>query len=233
MLTTSYILSKMAYGTSDTSPSTHSRDTKFNASSPESSSGAAESFKGTPDTRMTSFSPNNISARSAKAPASLSIITNGATPIKFAMAVAGSTAYERDNGSTTSSNDQYGVNLKDPFISTIAAKAGPKLSPTASSFFPNQPTQVQAAGLIQLPSRSLPLPTPLPQSMSTFSRSSAASVKLLALQNGDYVHTNLSTETGLSRCLVVSKQGVSIKADEVQAYVAVSDFALISHSLFS
>ncbi|KAJ1335459.1 RNA recognition motif 2 [Microdochium nivale] len=206
----------MAYGTSDSSPSAHGRDTKFNASSPESSSGVAESFKGTPDTRLTSFSPNNISARSAKAPAPLSIITNGATPIKFAMAVAGPTT----NGSTTSSNDQYAVNLKDPFTSATAAKAGPKLSPTASTFFPNQPTQVQAAGLTQLPNRNLALPNSLPQTISAFSRSSAASVNLLALQNGGYVHTNLSTETGLSRCLVVSKQGASIKAAEVQAYVA-------------
>ncbi|KXJ94391.1 RNA recognition motif 2-domain-containing protein [Microdochium bolleyi] len=216
----------MAYGTSEASLSGHARDNGFNSSSPQSSSGAADSFKGTPDTRLTSFSPSHISARSAKAPASLSIITKGAAPVKFAMAVAGSKIYERDNGSTTPSGDHHTVNLKDPFISSTAAKVAPKLSPTASTFFPNSSTKIQEPNLPQLSSQTLAPPNSFPQSVNAYPAVSAAPcvqgvpATLLSSQDDGYVHSNLSTEIGLSRCLVVSKQGASVKAAEVQAYVA-------------
>jgi hypothetical protein len=105
------------------------RETVFNPSSPHSSSGGADSYKhdGTPDTRLTAFSPEENSARSNKQ--LLRSLALGASsdshPVRFQVQ-----ATESFRGSPAAIE-------KDPFItSSTTSKSGPKLSPTASSFRP-------------------------------------------------------------------------------------------------
>ena len=94
-----------------------SRETPFSPSSPHSSSGGADSFKGTPDTRVTAFSPDGDSTKSAGL---LKGATRSAsaTPVRFHMS------------SYRSSLTTLG---KDPFVTPGRGKG---LSPTASTFKP-------------------------------------------------------------------------------------------------
>ena len=90
-----------------------------NPSSPRSSSAGAESFKGTPDTRFTAFSPEGGSSKSSKVLHGL-IHSNSATP------PAG-----LPSGSFRSVGPAHLD--KDPFV-TPSNQAGTRLSPTASAF---------------------------------------------------------------------------------------------------
>jgi hypothetical protein len=92
-----------------------------NPSSPRSSNGGADSFKGTPDTRLTSMSPDESSKSS-------SLLKS------FARSAAIATSPARlPTGSFRSS---AGSHLdKDPFITSIQG-VGTRLSPTASAFSP-------------------------------------------------------------------------------------------------
>ncbi|KAH0426888.1 hypothetical protein CcaCcLH18_10064 [Colletotrichum camelliae] len=100
----------------------HTRESVvFNQSSPRSSVGGAESFKGTPDTRLTAFSPEEGSARSSRLLKSLGQDSPDTTPSRFhSIAFSG------------------GISIadKDPFITTTSNVALQKLSPTASAFQP-------------------------------------------------------------------------------------------------
>ncbi|KAK3692689.1 RNA recognition motif 2-domain-containing protein, partial [Podospora appendiculata] len=104
------------------------RETAFNPPSPHSSSGGADSYKheGTPDTRLTAFSPDENSARSNKILKALSLNASVEQhPVRFHVKSA-----EGYRAAQTAAE-------KDPFISsTTAPKAEQKLSPTASSFRP-------------------------------------------------------------------------------------------------
>ena len=103
------------------------REAAFNPSSPHSSSGGADSYKhdGTPDTRLTAFSPEESSARSSKLLKALNLSTpNDQQPVRFHV----------------QPNENYcaaPTTEKDPFISSSTTpKTDQKLSPTASSFRP-------------------------------------------------------------------------------------------------
>ncbi|EFQ36757.1 RNA recognition domain-containing protein 2 [Colletotrichum graminicola M1.001] len=100
----------------------HSRETDmFNPSSPRSSIGGAESFKGTPDTRLTAFSPEGGSTRSSRLLKSTSQDSLETTPSRYSTSAF---------GSVTSSAE------KDPFIAVKPNSGHQKLSPTASTFQP-------------------------------------------------------------------------------------------------
>ncbi|EQB59540.1 hypothetical protein CGLO_00038 [Colletotrichum gloeosporioides Cg-14] len=100
----------------------HNRESVvFNPSSPRSSVGGAESFKGTPDTRLTAFSPEEGSARSSRLLKSLGQDSPDATPSRFHSIAFGGGISNAD---------------KDPFITTTSNVALQKLSPTASAFQP-------------------------------------------------------------------------------------------------
>lgn len=114
------------------------RDNPFSPSSPRSSSGGAESFKGTPDTRLTAFSPTDSSAKSARLLHDICRSASTTPPVRSS---------GRGYPDTSSQND------KDPFVSH-GHHTG--LSPTASSFQPfphtsfstsNLPTGVVASAL--------------------------------------------------------------------------------------
>ncbi|KAK1598814.1 RNA recognition domain-containing protein 2 [Colletotrichum navitas] len=93
----------------------------FNPSSPHSSIGGAESFKGTPDTRLTAFSPEGGSTRSSRLLKSTSQDSPETTPSRYSTSAF---------GSVTSSAE------KDPFIAVKPNSGHQKLSPTASTFQP-------------------------------------------------------------------------------------------------
>ncbi|KAI8186821.1 Meiosis protein mei2 [Colletotrichum sp. SAR 10_70] len=100
----------------------HNRESVvFNPSSPRSSVGGAESFKGTPDTRLTAFSPEEGSARSSRLLKSLGQDSPDTTPSRFHSIAFGGAISNAD---------------KDPFITTTSNVALQKLSPTASAFQP-------------------------------------------------------------------------------------------------
>lgn len=98
-----------------------SRENPFHSSSPRSSSGGADSFKGTPDTRLTTFSPDDSSAKSAQLLRGATRSAS-ATPVKLSMS--------NFPGSTLSLD-------KDPFTTPGRGKG---LSPTASTFQPFTPS---------------------------------------------------------------------------------------------
>ena len=104
------------------------RDVSFNPPSPHSSSGGGDSYKngGTPDTRLTAFSPEDGSARSSKLISALSLSsTPNPAPVRFH--VPKTEAYTPGSSAAE----------KDPFTSSSSAfKLEQKLSPTASAFRP-------------------------------------------------------------------------------------------------
>lgn len=94
----------------------------FNPPSPQSSSAGAESFKGTPDTRLTVSSPPAVSTSWPRHAKHNGLNSSGASPVHFCVGVA-------DNSRLLSD--------KDPFVTTVQrASATFQLSPTASSFHP-------------------------------------------------------------------------------------------------
>jgi hypothetical protein len=98
------------------------RESSFHPSSPRSSSGGAESFQATPDTRLTAFSPQDGSVKSSRLLRNISTVGNDIQPISFPVTAYRGDASQRD---------------KDPFITgSQTARNQQKLSPTASAFRP-------------------------------------------------------------------------------------------------
>ncbi|TLD28944.1 hypothetical protein PspLS_03853 [Pyricularia sp. CBS 133598] len=161
----------------------------FNPSSPHSSNGAAESCKhdGTPDTRLTAFSPEENSAKSTEL---MATIASGSS----------------DSGSTNYSTNQAVQYLsgqsaieRDPFVSTDtpARKQEQKLSATASAFRPySSPLDAQGSG----------------DAASKFSPDQASSIQQSILS----IPTTLSTEGLLSRCIVVSSSSQLVGQNDIE-----------------
>ncbi|KAH6671641.1 RNA recognition motif 2-domain-containing protein [Plectosphaerella plurivora] len=98
----------------------HSASDTYDPVSPHSSSGPAESLKGTPDTRLTAFSPDESSARSSRLMKPANIRESGLAPILFPVKALTSHGHSTD---------------RDPFTTPKSPSAS-QLSPTASSFQP-------------------------------------------------------------------------------------------------
>ena len=206
-------LSIIRSGMSNTMALPQSREGNFNPTSPHSSSGAADSFKGTPDTRLTAFSPEDGSVRSAKVTGSLGLITREALQTKYPVS---------SPSSLDLSKKFYRSDLqleRDPFITVTGSseKANQKLSPTASSFFPLQSQLLPRVSVSELdlskektrePNYMYPL----------------ASSRSLPTEDQDlcYVHPHLSTDSGLSRCLVISRIGGGRLGEvDIEKYISV------------
>ncbi|KAK8848828.1 RNA recognition motif 2-domain-containing protein [Apiospora arundinis] len=143
--------------------------------SPRSSSGAADSFNGTPDTRLTTFSPDDGISRSVRAPHSIGLGLRDARGTIVAASPA-----------SLDSRRRY----RDPFVSSYS------LSPTASSFSPQSSTPVP--------------PTTGPPTV------------IAAKAADDFIHQELSTDSGVSRCLVIYVQGGgTIHKVEVDNYLSI------------
>lgn len=170
------------------------QDSSFNPSSPHSSSGGADSYKqeGTPDTRLTVFSPDENLTKS-----------NRLMP----------TTFGRDGPSNhptnvhTNPQECYGgapgAVERDPFVSNATIKAEQKLSPTASAFRPVSGS-FAAYG---------PPNTPLGTNISV-----NPNRQLFAPQ----ATVKFSDELGVSRCLVLYSQTQPVNIAEVEDYLVVS-----------
>lgn len=93
-----------------------SRDTMFNPQSPRPTTGVSGSFNGTPETRLTAFSPAEGSAKSASLLSGISRSSSTTTPVKPLITRYGGSVSQLE---------------KDPFVTQNT-----KLSPTASTFKP-------------------------------------------------------------------------------------------------
>jgi hypothetical protein len=171
------------------------RDTSFNPSSPHSSTGGADSYNhdGTPDTRLTAFSPDENSVRSSKHLKSTNLnVSSDSNNLHFHVQPE---AYPAAPDSAE----------KDPFISSASrSKAEQKLSPTASSFRP------VTLPLVANSSGSLTGPSGFGASYSpTYSGTSTGSVN------------RFSTELGISRYIVITCPSQAITSSNVEDYFQV------------
>ncbi|KAI2471666.1 RNA recognition motif 2-domain-containing protein [Annulohypoxylon bovei var. microspora] len=192
------------------------REGLYNPASPHSSSGAADSFKGTPDTRLTAFSPEDGSARSTRALGTLNPGSLETAPpaIKYGMntlqSLGQSSVFNLGNRHTD----------KDPFVSSTDSsfKGSQKLSPTASVFSP-LPSAFLPRGSASEPKRADALSEDLSQGYSQISGQSSRPASVPG--SSDFVHDKLSTDSGVSRCLVISARiGGNVTAGEVDLYVS-------------
>lgn len=183
----------------------------FNPTSPHSSSGAADSFNGTPDTRLTAFSHEDGSARSMRAPHSVHLGHKESRAVKITVTSPASL------DSSQARNLHHGpLQLdKDPFVSTGGLVKQPTqgLSPTASCFspFPSTPTPSEL--------QTMASATPTPQAPEQQQGEATGN-------KGSYtqVERELSTDMGLSRCVVVSstRGSVQVRLRDVEYYLSVS-----------
>ncbi|KAK0645879.1 RNA recognition motif 2-domain-containing protein [Cercophora newfieldiana] len=169
------------------------REASFNPPSPHSSTGGADSYKhdGTPDTRLTAFSPDENSARSSKLLKSTNAnVSSDSNNVHFHVKSEGY------HGAAPGSAE------KDPFISSASrSKAEQKLSPTASAFRP------VAIPLVANGSGSL-------AGQSSFGANYSPTLQ----SSNPSVGTRFSTELGLSRYIVVSSPEQPITSGNVEDY---------------
>lgn len=173
------------------------RDAVFNPSSPHSSSAGADSYKheGTPETRLTVFSPDDGSVRSNKIPTALGLNAPSDRSDHPAHFHHVNTIEGLGNPSAAAE--------KDPFVSsTTVAKGEQKLSPTASAFRPVSVPLVAHGSLNAPPGMNAGL---------------GANRQLFAPQ----ATARFSTELGVSRCLVLYSPSQPITLAEVEGYLEV------------
>ncbi|KAI1454988.1 RNA recognition motif 2-domain-containing protein [Annulohypoxylon moriforme] len=192
------------------------REGHYNPASPRSSSGAADSFKGTPDTRLTTFSPEDGSTRSARVLGTLSHSSLETAPptIKYGMNALQPFGQPGLFNLGTSHAD------KDPFISSAGSsfKGNQKLSPTASVFSP-LPSAFIPRGSASEPKRADAFSEDLSQGYSQISGPLPRPASVPA--PSDFVHDKLSTDSGVSRCLVISaRMGSNVTASDVDLYIS-------------
>ncbi|KAI0200701.1 RNA recognition motif 2-domain-containing protein [Astrocystis sublimbata] len=182
------------------------REGHFNPTSPHSSSGAADSFKGTPETRLTAFSPEDGSTKSSKAPQSLKARAQDNRTLRFAPNTRGTlelpSSFVRTNL----------LSERDPFVSSSALSASrtQKLSPTASVFLPYHGIYPSGLGA-ELEAQQIDDATdnPLPDQQS-----------MITTQQAKLPHIVLSTDTDMSRCLLITDPGRRLRAHDVGSYLS-------------
>ena len=174
------------------------RDATFNPSSPHSSSAGGDSYKheGTPETRLTVFSPEDTSVKSNRLLTAIGLNApsdHSVHPVHFHHA----------NTMEGYGNPSAAVE-KDPFVSTTTAvlKAEQKLSPTASAFRPVAVPLVAHGSLAASPGMSAGL---------------GANRQLFAPQ----AIARFSSELGVSRCLVLYSPSRPVTVTDVEDYLAV------------
>jgi hypothetical protein len=171
------------------------RDTAFNPSSPHSSSGGADSYnlEGTPETKLTVFSPDDNSARSNKLVSALSLNGPSDHPVHYHVK------------SVETFGDLSAASEKDPFVSsTTVPKTDQKLSPTASAFRPVSIPVVAHGSLNVSPGLNA-------------AGGLGANRQLFAPQ----ATAKFSNELGISRCLVVYSASQSVSISDVEGYLQV------------
>ncbi|OIW33953.1 hypothetical protein CONLIGDRAFT_570335 [Coniochaeta ligniaria NRRL 30616] len=169
---------------------TQPREAAFNPSSPHSSTGNADSYKneGTPDTRLTAFSPEEGSARSSKYYNSLTLTASDPQPLRYPGKLV------------NSFRPSLAQADKDPFTSQSSAKRDQRLSPLASDFQP-----LSSFG------------TPLQLGNSTFQRNDGSFDANRALFRSPTSLTG-GTRNAFTRYIVVASSGdLSLTPSDVDA----------------
>ncbi|KAJ8123704.1 hypothetical protein ONZ43_g404 [Nemania bipapillata] len=182
------------------------REGHFNPASPHSSSGAADSFKGTPETRLTAFSPEDGSAKSAKVPQSLNVRSHENRTLRF-VPTPRSTLELPSSFVRTNLHSE-----RDPFVSSSAIGSSriQKLSPTASVFLPYPSA---------LPGDPISQPVGLQRDDTVNSRGPDQQLSTNP-QQAKYTHAIISTDTDVSRCLVIVDPGCRLRAHDVGSYLS-------------
>ncbi|KAI0455684.1 RNA recognition motif 2-domain-containing protein [Xylaria acuta] len=176
------------------------REGHFNPASPHSSSGAADSFKGTPETRLTAFSPEDGSAKSSKAPHSLNVRTQENRTLRFAPNARGTLELPSSFVRTNLHSE------RDPFVSSsaIGANRTQKLSPTASVFLP-YPSVLHNG----------PVAEPVGQQKDDTTGNRGPDQQSITIpQQVKFAHAILSTDTNMSRCLIIADPGRRLRAHD-------------------
>ncbi|ROW14442.1 hypothetical protein VPNG_03848 [Cytospora leucostoma] len=176
----------------------------FHPSSPPSE-GGADSYnnEGTPDTRLTTFSPLEDSSKSSRLLSALSLSSGktNAEPIKFQVP----TSFHRVPSPRPCSSK--GLD-KDPFISSTPEKSQTKLSATASAFRPITASAVSTP--IVAYGSSSGTPKPLTQSFTAETRYPNTGLKLAS---------GLSHTLNLTRSLRISSSSGSVSISAVEQYL--------------
>lgn len=179
----------------------------FIPQSPHSSPGGADSYRyeGTPDTRLTAFSPDENSARSTKFPKPLGV--RGSEPQPYPV----SATYTNDYSHTTQAE-------KDPFTSiTTPGAHEQKLSATASAFQPFSVPLVVRGSSGTIP----PLNGPSSSNGPSFSNGPSSSDGLRNLQS---TIKRFSADLGLSRYLIITSTIQPISPADVEMFLMVCPF---------
>lgn len=182
----------------------------FNPTSPHSSNGVADSFRGTPDTRLTAFSPEDGSTKSLRAPHSIGAAFRDSRPVRFSFGAPHSLNLPREP------RESLDVNIdRDPFVSSISSSLGPshKLSPTASCFAPSA-----------IPNARIDIPehTSIRIEEQVKNESKSAESAPLIKVSSAFAHDALSTDRGLSRCVVVATTtGDHVQVHDIEQYILV------------
>ncbi|KAI0901799.1 RNA recognition motif 2-domain-containing protein [Annulohypoxylon nitens] len=191
------------------------REGQFNPASPHSSSGAADSFKGTPDTRLTAFSPEDSSARSNRVLGTLNRDV-APPPPQYGMNALQSFGQSSMFNLSNSHAD------KDPFVSPAESsfKGNQKLSPTASVFSP-LPSALVTRGAASESKRADTFSQGLGQGYGQISGQIQLPRPGSVPASPVFVHDKPSTDSGISRCLLISdKMGGNLTAGEVNYYIS-------------
>lgn len=183
------------------------REPNLHPSSPESSKGGGGSYKheGTPDTRLTAFSPEEASVRSSKV-TKLPNLKSSDSQVTIFPTNAG-------NGITFS--NITGLQLeKDPFVSSSATALKPdqRLCPTASAFRPFS-NPLAPRGVVIAPNAQ----------ESSFGGGIEPDASHLTIP----VSSVLSTDLQLSRCIEISSPTQIVTVDNVEAFLAVRTYSYI------
>lgn len=191
----------------------HVRDGAFNPTSPHSSTGLVDSFKGTPDTRFSAFSPEEGSSKSHRAPHSVGGSIRESGPIKFRFGTPHSLnlpsrepLFHRDNSVG-----------RDPFVSSSGPdqQIGRRLSPTASSFAPSTAF---------LGTRSSKSDFTYRKADGNTNEAAKETDQDLRSKSGDISpREELSTDVGISRCVMImdAVRGNGVRLLEVEQYISV------------
>ncbi|KAK3295494.1 uncharacterized protein B0H64DRAFT_424212 [Chaetomium fimeti] len=170
----------------------HVRDASFNPSSPHSSSGGVDSYnyEGTPDTKLTVFSPDENSAKSNRLLTTLGL--DGPSTHTAHYHVGSADGF----GNTSSATSE-----KDPFISNSTIKGEQKLSPTASAFRPLSVPLVAHGSLNASPG---------------VNAGHGVNRQLFA----PHATAKFSCDLGISRCLVLYSPSFPITVTDAEGYLA-------------
>ncbi|KAH6849718.1 RNA recognition motif 2-domain-containing protein [Chaetomium sp. MPI-CAGE-AT-0009] len=171
----------------------HVRDASFNPSSPHSSSGGVDSYnyEGTPDTKLTVFSPDENSAKSNRLLTTLDLDGPSTHTTHYHVGPA------EGFGNTSSATTE-----KDPFVSNTTTKGEQKLSPTASAFRPLSVPLVAHGSLNASPG---------------VNAGHGVNRQLFAPQ----ATAKFSCDLGISRCLVLYSPSFPITVTDAEGYLAV------------